>query len=184
MLWSLWRVQLLWRAAGKLAARNRAYPRVATRCLDGMTFAFQTAVVTRFARGFFFCAKGVDLACGEWTPAFLQWLRRLHHKRCADRVVVVLPAGLFLGWIHPWRGCNGRTARLVTSTLLIQEGVVPAFFSFLVVAKHLEAHVFAQNKSYYRCFNIHRRHAESAQSQCRGVSDICAERPTHVPLQR
>ena len=43
----------------------------------------------------------------------------------------------FLQWIHPC-DCNGRTARLVTSALLIQEGVVPA----------LEAHVFAQNKSY------------------------------------
>ena len=83
------------------------------------------------------------------VDSFLQWLRRLHHKRCADRVVVALQAGLFLGWIHPWRDCNGRTARLVTSALLIQEGVVPAFFSLGRGEAALEAHVFAQNKSYY-----------------------------------
>ena len=65
--------------------------------------------------------------------SFLEWLRRLH-KRCADRVAL---QGLFLQWIHPC-DCNGRTSRLVTSALLIQEGVVPA----------LKAHVFAQNKSY------------------------------------
>lgn len=63
--------------------------------------------------------------------------------------LVALQAGLFLGWIHPWRDCNGRTARLVTSALLIQEGVVPAFFSLGRGEAALEAHVFAQNKSYY-----------------------------------
>ena len=37
----------------------------------------------------------------------------------------------------------------MTLALLIQEGVVPAFFSLGCGKAALEAHVFAQNKSYY-----------------------------------